>query len=90
MPPRKRPWLFLPFIGGEGRPKKAPNHERAIALGRRASLGGNTDDADNVQLSRQATVQEFAEKTEEDIVRDYNSPTHMCTLQILDGLAKAN
>ena len=79
---KRKPWIALPFLGASEGP------EKRIATGltnkRRESGNGNGNDNGNgirggpeYDLKREDTAKMIAQKTEEDIVQDYNAPIHM-------------
>lgn len=72
-------WMFLPFAGGS---KEHP--EREIASKHQARKENQDgDDPLPLELSRAETAKQFADKKEEDIVADYNSPIHMWVVATL-------
>jgi hypothetical protein len=75
---KKKSWLSLPFLGSSEEPEKRiakehTNKPRANGHGH----GNGQDSGIEYELAREATAKEVAQKTEEDIVQDYNSPIHM-------------
>ena len=73
---KSKPWIFLPFMGGSSN-----EPEKQIARSRRDRPRAD-DDPVVLGLQREDTVKEFANKNEEDIVQDYNSPIHMWVRKI--------
>ena len=81
--PRRKPWIFLPFLGSSEEP------ERRIATGQtnkpRENANPNGRGVGNgvrggpefIDLKQQETAEMVAQKTEEDVVQDYNAPIHM-------------
>ena len=75
---RKKLWLSLPFLGSSEEPEKriAKEHTNKPRANGRGHENGHPSGID-YELTREATAKEVAQKTEEDIVQDYNSPIHM-------------
>jgi hypothetical protein len=72
MPDRR--WQLFPFLGGGDSPEREISKNKSA----QAQKQRNKDDPVDAGLERRQTrVEKFAEKTEEDIVQDYNSPIHM-------------
>ncbi|KAK5162867.1 uncharacterized protein LTR77_011124 [Saxophila tyrrhenica] len=78
MASNKKPWVFLPFLGGSSK-----NPERDIARGQNGARAEKTKDVVDPALAMQATVDDFANMDEEAIVQDYNSPIHMWVIATL-------
>lgn len=75
---RKKPWLVLPFLGSEEEPEKRIAKEHTNKSRANGDQNGNGHNSGiEYELAREATAKEVAQKTEEDIVQDYNSPIHM-------------
>jgi hypothetical protein len=75
---KRKPWIFLPFLGSSEEP------EKRIATGQTNKPRENGTDTGNgirggpeYDLKREYTAKTVAQKTEEDIVQDYNAPIHM-------------
>ena len=69
---KDKPWLALPFLGSS----RTNEPERETSTSQAGNPRSNGPEIE-YELSRQATVKDFAEMREEDIVQDYNSPIHM-------------
>lgn len=90
--PRNKLWLALPFLGSsDGNHEKQAIRRHSLdkrhSLERRLqrenahrtgnATGTTPGHALEYELTHQETHQEIAQKSEEDIVHDYNSPIHM-------------
>ena len=64
-------WLNLPFLGASN------DAERKIATGKEGKPVNGDGNGLDQEPTRESTLADFANKTEEDIVQDYNSPIHM-------------
>lgn len=62
-------WLVLPFLGSSSEPEK----QKVTGQQKEPQ---NVDPVD-LESPPTTTAKDFAQKTEEDIVQDYNSPIHM-------------
>ena len=83
MGPKK--FLFLPFLGGG-----SSNRRRSSRHHSGNELPGQTEETQNAddhvlerELTKHESAADFATKTEEDIVQDYNAPIHWWIISTL-------
>jgi hypothetical protein len=88
---RRKLWLALPFLGSSEAPERrtsstaqAKKPHMNVRRNRNGNGSGNGAGLE-YELTREATAEEVAAMSEEDMVQDYNSPIHMwvslCKLQ---------
>lgn len=78
---KRKPFILLPFLGSSEEPERRKGfghthkpRENGDANGSGTAVRGGPEFSD---LTQQETAKMVAQKTEEDIVQDYNAPIHM-------------